>query len=476
MLSNMKVYLINPPAPNGVDIVREGRCMQRKGAWTAIWSPISLALCAAVLEQNGFEVKLSDCIAENINLTILIRKIRNFKPELVILNTSTPSIDSDLAVVGEIKKNNPKIKIAVLGIHVTALPRESLSSVPSLDFVIRGEPEYIVLELAKMTQKRGNFDKIAGISWRKNKKIIDNPDRAWTKNLDELPFPAWHLINKHNYTMPFTSTPFFLVATGRGCPYQCTFCADHTYYGRRLRLRSSRKIVDELEHNQKTYQVSEFLFWSESFTINKKFAESVCDEIIRRRLRIAWVCNSRVDNVNLKLLKKFKKAGCVMIGYGIESGNQDILNNVKKGTTLKQARLAVECAHKAGLEVTGHCVVGLPGETKETIGQTVRFAKDISLDYAQFYCAVPFPGSEFYNLAKERGWIIDDDWSLYEQNFSVLNYGNLNAEKIMELRRQAYREFYFSPRVILRTLAKLRTPKDFLVFIKMVVNFLDWIR
>lgn len=472
----MKVYLINPPAVNGVEIVREGRCMQRKGAWTAVWSPISLALCAAVLEKDKFKVKLSDCIVEKINNQSLIRKIKSFKPNFIVVNTSTPSIESDLTICDLIKQNNPKIKIAVIGIHVTALPKESLKMSAGLDFVIRNEPEYTVLELAQKIRLNKSFDKVLGITWKKGKKIQNNPDRHWIQNLDELPFPAWHLIDKNNYIMPFTNKPFFLVATGRGCPYRCTYCADHTYYGRILRLRSPKNIVDELEYSQKVYGVSDFLFWTESFTINQIFATSVCDEIIARNLKVRWVCNSRVDDVNLNLLKKFKKAGCTMIGFGIESGNQAIIDNIKKGITLRQSKQAVNWSHKAGLEVTGHSIIGLPGETKRTAHQTVKFAKELKLDFVQFYCAVPFPGSELYTQAKECGWITESDWTQYEQNFSILNYPNLSAKQIMTLRQEAYKSFYLSPKIIIKTLLKLRSPKEVLNFFTMAKAFMEWIK
>lgn len=472
----MKVYLINPPAVNGVEMVREGRCMQRKGAWTAVWSPISLALCAAVLEKRGFEVKLSDCIVEKIDDLKLSQQVKSFNPDFVVINTSTPSVENDLKICSLVKKINRQIKTAVFGIHVTALAEESFRVSNGLDFVIRGEPEYTVLELAESIRDKKSFDSVPGITWKKGKKIKTNKDRPWIQNLDELPFPAWHLINKDNYIMPFTDKPFFLVATGRGCPYRCTYCADHAYYGRMLRLRSAKSVVDELEHNQKTFSVNDFLFWTESFTINQNFAEQVCDEIIKRGIKIRWVCNSRVDNVNLRLLKKFKKAGCAMIGFGIESGNQTILDNIHKGTTLKQAQQAVAFAHQAGLEVTGHCVIGLPGETSETIQQTVQFSKDLQLDFVQFYCAVPFPGSDFYQQAVQNNWIISHDWMKYEQNFSVVSYDNLSADEIMRLRQKAYKSFYLRPKIIFQTVLRLRSPREILSFVSMSKSFIDWIQ
>lgn len=472
----MKVYLVNPPAPNGIEMVREGRCMQRKGAWTAVWSPISLAYCAAVLEKEGFIVKLTDCIAEKIDNQSLTQKIKSFKPEFVVFNTSTPSIESDLSMCGLVKKIDPRIKTAVFGIHVTALANECFEFSSDLDFVVRGEPEDTILELAKKIKTKGKFDKVTGVTWRKKNQVVKNSDRQWVNNLDDLPFPAWHLINKNNYIMPFTNQPFFLVATGRGCPYHCLFCADKAYYGQKLRLRSPESVVDELEHNQKIYGVSEFLFWTESFTINKEFSAAICDEIVSRGLEIRWVCNSRVDNVDLELLKKFKQAGCQMIGYGVESGSQKVLNQSRKGTTLEQTKRAVYLAKQAGLEVTGHCIIGLPGETKETIHQTEKFVAGLDLNFVQFYCAVPFPGSDFYKLAKEKGWIISNNWSLYEQNFSVLNYPKLSSQEVIDLRQQAYRNFYLSPKTILKTLLRLRTPKEFFNFLYMAKDFFSWIR
>jgi len=471
----MKIYLINPPAYQGVKIVREGRCMQRKGAWTAVWAPVSLATIAAVLENEGFEVKLDDCIVNEIDFLQLQQKLKQFKPDLVVINTATPSIVTDLKVASLAKKANKNCLTVAFGIHVTALPEESLKMEPALDCVVRGEPEITLKDIALAIRKKRGLEKIKGISYRKGKKIIHNPDRPPLENLDELPFPAWQHIKINCHLMPFKNVPFLLVATGRGCPYQCNFCADKTFYGRKLRLRSPKKVVDEIEWIGKKFGVKDFLFWSESFTINRQFAKSVAEEIIRRRLKVYWVCNSRVDTVDYQLLKKFAQAGCWMIGYGIESGSQEILNKMKKGTTIKQAKKAVRDAHQAGLEVTGHCVIGYPGETKKEIEKTIKFAKNLGLDFVQFYCAVPFPGSELFDLAKKENWITSDDWGFFEQNFSVLTTPNLKAEEVMKLRRQAFNSFYLRPKIIWQTIKRIRSLGDLKQFFWMAKDFITWI-
>lgn len=467
----MKVFLVNPPAADGVKIVREGRCMQRQGAWTSTWPPITLALCAAVLEKENIQVKVIDCIVKNLDANALKERIAQFCPNLIILNTSTPSIESDLSMAKLAKEVLPEVKVAALGIHVTALPEESLKSSPYLDYCIRQEPEFIVRDLSLGK----SIESIPGISYRQNSKIIHNPDRGFISNLDELPFPAWHLIDHQDYRMPFKNVPFLLIATSRGCPYKCTFCADKSFYGTKLSLKSPRRIVDELEWVKKTFGVSEFLFWSESFTINNNFVFEVCEEILSRGLKISWVCNSRVDNVNLALLRKIKEAGCWMIGYGVESGNQQILDSVKKGVTLKQTKDAVQWAKEAGLEVTGHCILGLPEETQESIKQTINWTIELDLDFAQFYCAVPFPGSQLYSQSIEQNWINTTDWTKFEQNFSVLDLPTITADKIMALRKQAFKKFYLRKKLILKTIKRIKSFNQLCAFIKMLKDFLTWI-
>ena len=467
----MRVLLLNPPAADGVRQVREGRCMQRAGAWTAVWTPISLATCAAVLRQRGHAVRLRDCIVEDIDFSRLYHIIASFRPELVVLNAVTPALVSDLSTTRLAKSVDPASLCAAIGIHGTALPQETLETEPALDFVVRGEPETTVAELAEARDCAA----VAGISRRSNGAILHNPDRPFLCHLDELPFPAWDLIRTDLYRMPFSGERFLLVGTGRGCPYRCTFCADRTYYGNRLRLRSPGSVADEIERNVGAYGIREFLFWSESFTLSRSFATAVAEELIRRRVDVRWVCNSRVDHVDRELLELFRRAGCWMIGYGIESGVQRILDSVRKGTTIEQARTAVAASHAAGLQVTGHCVLGIPGETRADITETIRFARELDLDFAQFYCAVPFPGSELYDEARRAGWIITDDWSRFEQNFSVLTTPQLSAEQIMELRRAAYRQFYLRPRLIARTLKRTHSLRQFGRLAGSVKDFLTWV-
>jgi len=469
----MKVYFINPPAV--VKMSREGRCMVKGSAWTFTLPPISLANCAAVLREKGFEVKISDCIAEGIDFFNLKKKIRRYNPDLIIFNTATPSINKDLKVAKITKEISNKIKVGAIGIHPSCLIKQTFSLSRELDYVIKGEPEFTVRDLALSLKNNQSLSKVEGLSYRIDGKIIDNPFRKFIENLNLIPFPAWDLIDVNKYRMPFTNKRFLLVNPSRGCPYQCIFCNSQIYYGKRLRLRSPKKIGEEIEWVKTNFKVDNFLFWTESFTIDKKFVIKLTDEILKKNLKIKWTCNSRVNNVDLELLKRMKESGCWMIGFGIESGNQKILDYSKKGVILKQSMNAVKLAKKAGIEVSAQFIIGLPGETKKTALETLSFAKKLDADYVQFYCAVPFPGSELYEMAIKRKWINNNDWSKFNQDESILNIETLSGEEVMKLRKKAYLSYYLRPKQIFRTLRKIKSLSEFKNFLDAIKNFFNWV-
>lgn len=470
----MNVLLVNPPGPQGIEMVREGRCMQRKGAWTAVWAPISLATIAAVLEREGFKCQIVDCIIERIGTEELLKRATRNPPHLVVINTATPSIVSDLETAAVIKKSFPGAVTLAIGIHVTALPDECLEMQPELDGVVRGEPEITILETAERLRLKKSLIGVAGLSVREDKQVRHYPDRE-PAELDSLPFPAWHHIRRDMHIMPFINRPFLLLATSRGCPYNCEFCADSTYYGRKLRLKSPGRIAREIEWAKAKFGIKDFLFWSESFTLNQEWTKEVADAIIKSGLDAAWVCNSRPDHVSSDLLTRLKAAGCWMIGYGLESGSDKMLKAMNKKTTVEQNREAVIMAKRAGLDVTAHMVIGFPGETPDTIQQTIEFAKFLPLDFAQFYCAVPFPGSRLYNEAKARGWINTSDWKLFEQNYSVLDLPEMSSYQTMQWRKKAYYSFYLSPARLLKMSGRFLTRPGLAQARRMLAEFRDWV-
>lgn len=468
----MKVLLINPPPFGGVSYVREGRCMQRKGAWTTVWPPISLASVAGLLRSEGHEIKLVDGIADDLTEEDVKKIISEFRPEAVIINTATPSIVGDLSIAEIAKSVSPKIFTVAYGLQVTAIPEKMMEMQPALDACIRGEPEETASDLMHTVAHKKPLSKVKGVSYRA-KKIQHNPDRAPIADLDKLPWPARDLLKKEKYTLPFTGNVFTTVLVARGCPFNCTFCAADKFYGKKFRKRSVNNLIEELEHLV-SEGISDFLFWSDTFTVDKKWGMEVCDEIIRRGLKIRWVTNSRVDTIDEEFMRKMKEAGCWMLGFGVESGNQKVLNNIKKGITIEQVKKAISTAKKVGMQTTLHFIIGLTGETKETIDETLEFAKKLDPDYAQFYCAVPYPGTEFSEYAKKQGWIREAPWEKYEQVYSILDRPGLSAEEVMEARSRAYKEFYVRPIKILKHVKNIRSWKALKATALAGFSFMDW--
>lgn len=478
----MKVLLVNPPSHGTEKFVREGRCMQRAGAWTAIWAPISLATSAAVLRDDGAAVRLYDCVVEEVTREGLAEVAARFRPDLLVLNSSTPSIEWDLGCAAAVAAAAPEVVACAIGIHVSALPVESLQMGGRLDAVVVGEPEGVLRELVRALRgaegRASRLERLAGVRglvWKRGFSIRRNAPAEPIRDLAELPFPAWDLIDTTRYAMPFTGKPFLLVATGRGCPHACTFCAAHAYYGKRLRLRPAARVVDEMVWCRDRFGVEDFLIWTEAFTMDNAYALSVCDEILRRGLAVRFVCNSRVDHVTPELLERMKRAGCVMIGYGIESGVQETLDRCRKGVTLDRIRAAVAMTRAAGIEVTGHMMVGFPGEGEEEVERTAAFARELDLDFVQFYAVVPFPGSALFEEARRAGRITDWDYRRFEQNYGVLHTGKLGPAEVTKLRSRAYRAFYFRPRTVWRTLRKIDSFAKARRFAAMVRDFLTWI-
>ncbi|MFC1668549.1 B12-binding domain-containing radical SAM protein, partial [Chlamydiota bacterium] len=381
----------------------------------------------------------------------------------------------DLTITRFIKEVDKSIKVVFFGIHVTALDKECFQKHPYIDFIVRGEPEYTIRDLACAIRDKTPLSKVKGVTWKENKTIIKNEEREFIENLDQLPFPAWDDVNIDFYTMPISGEIFLLVMASRGCPHSCTFCAAHTLYGKKRRYRSAERIAEEITYNKNRFKVSSFLFWAEGFVAQKKKVFEVCDEIIKTDLKVRWVANSRADTVDLMLLKKMHEAGCWMIGYGIESGSQEILDRIKKGITLKQIKNAVKFAKQAHLKITAHVIIGIPGETKKHIIKTSNFVNKLGIDFLQLYCCVPFPGSPLYAQARKNNWIKNDNWEMFEQNFSILETPQISADEIMHLRKKLFRKFYINPRRAINIFKNLKTLNDLKNLLIIIKNIFKWI-
>ncbi|NQT22047.1 MAG: radical SAM protein [Candidatus Omnitrophica bacterium] len=476
-VNGMKILILNPALKNSREsFIKEGRCEQRLSSFQYVMMPISLPSTAGLLRKGGHDVKILDCVVDKKDISEILNIIEEFSPSLAIVNISTATYYDDLYIVDMVKTKFPFIHLTGIGNHVSSLP-EAVLSESKLDSIILGEPEFTShLLLSRLSEKK-NISDIEGFAWRdKDGKVTVNKKRYFNENLDEIPFPARDLMDNKKYTLPIINEPYALIISSRGCPYDCIFCTANQYYGKTLRLRSPEKIIAEIEEVRTKYGVRNVTMWSDTFTLDREFVVKICNLLIAKRLGVRWMCNSRVDKVDPGLLELMKKSGCMGISYGIESGNQEILDNIKKKITILHIKNAIKWTRQAGIESLVHVIFGLPGETRETIEETTNFIIELDPDYAQFYCAIPFPGTEFYNICKKNGWLITENWKRFELNQAIVNTALLSAEDLHKARVCAYKRFYIRPGYVLSRLKKTKNIADMILLFKQGTCFMrNWV-
>jgi radical SAM superfamily enzyme YgiQ (UPF0313 family) len=474
----MRVLLYNPPGPEGRGYIREGRCEQRLSSYAYRMLPISLPSIAGLLRAEGHQVRILDAVtaprAKGVTPSSLAREVRAFDPELVVVSMSTPTYESDVAAVGALS-GWTNAHLSAIGVHVSATAEETLRG-SRLHSVVRGEPEWTVADLAARLAGGEELSGVKGLSFARGSEIVHNEDRGFDGDLDALPPPARDLVREEDYFLPILARPYTLVVPSRGCPHHCTYCTAPLYYGARLRRRTPSRVVDEIESVAKRGVVRDFVMWSDTFTLDRGFVLEICKELVARRLGVEWMCNSRVDSFDAELAVEMRRAGCTGVSFGVESGVQEILDNVRKGTTVDQGRVAVGAAKAAGLSTLTHFMLGLPGETPETIRRTVAYAVEIDPDWAQFYCATPLPGTAFLEQARQSGSLpVAAPWRAYEFNTPIVSTPMLSAEELKRARARAYVSFYGRPRVLRRTLRKIR-PSQAGAFASQALSFVrNWV-
>ncbi len=473
----MKIILINEPFVTG--FCRTQRWAARTRG-RVLRAPDWLAYATAVLEKDipGAEVKLYDFPAMNWDKKDLKNIISNESPDFVVLDSTTPSIFSDIECAKIIKENS-NAKIIMVGPHISALPEETiLNSSGSVDVGCIGEYDYTIRDVIL---NYNNLSIVKGICYLDgNKKVIKTAPRELISNLDELPFPAWQHLDLMKYFDGGKLYPYIDIISGRGCPNRCIFCLwPQVMHGMRYRFRSAKNVVDEIEYDiklcPKVLKGGEFFFEDDTFTVNKERAILICEEILRRNLNITFSVNARVDTADDEMFKIMKRAGCRELLVGFESGNQEVLNKMNKNITLEQSLNFVKLAKENRLEVHGCFVIGLPGETEVSAKETIDFALKLGVDTIQFSGAVPFPGTKFFIECDHNKWLKTKDWSKWlddgEQK-GVVEYPTISLEKINYYVDLGLKKFYFRLGYMLRFLFKSRNISDLYRKIRGAINFI----
>ncbi len=429
-----KIMLIQPPDPPKTRILRDhmgnfGILDQDIRVRDYHLPPLDLAYSASLLEENGFEVDLIDAPALGLTPSKIISKISKKCPDLIVINTTGVSCDHDLSLASSIRKttNTP---IALSTSYPNIIYEKALSN--GVDYVVKGEPEYTILELS---QKIPKIKKIKGIIHKKNGKIVHNPDRPFIKNLDDLPFPAYHLLpmNKYFYGS-FKRRPFTTFLSSRGCPYCCIYCPYPIGLGSSWRGRSSQNVLAELKILHEEFNIKSILFRDQIFTFDMKRAEEICDGIIEEGFDFNWRCETRVNHLSENLMKKMAKAGCTGLCMGVETGDEERMRTFAKvGLTKEIVKKTFIQARNLGIETVAFFITGLPGETKETIQKSINFARELKSNTIYFTPVVPYPGTKLYEIAEKKGWILTKNWKEYNGRSVVMRTDDLSAEEIKQI-------------------------------------------
>lgn len=535
--SKVDVMLVNPPAPDGGIWIRSQHRVGRRSRENMIWPQVSLAQLAALLYPD-YSVEVVDAIAQRMSWEEFTALLHNKLPRYYLTQVTAPTLTNDMYGVF-LAKSLRTVTIA-FGTHVTPMGAETLRAFPALDFVLRGEPEITLRELidtfetargrwsiqenkhlfdqakqaepeahARMwkiwasalpdwqppwsskgdektseeTPKEFSFPTdsqlgaIRGLGWRKHGEVVINPDRPFIQSLDDLPIPLHHLLPLDRYRAPLVKGPYTFIVTSRGCPAGCKFCIKHVSYQYSVRVRSAEKLVEEMEVLS-DLGVHHVQMYADLFTVNRDQVMELCQLIQRKNLKVTWTCNSRVDYVDQEMLHAMAKAGCMMIAWGIESASEEVLKRAHKGYHLEQASLALNWAKQAGIMNWGYFIIGLPGETVESIKETIKLAKQLPLDIALFHVAAPYPGTPFFFEVLENGWFRPGtNWEEVDMDqATVLDYPGLKAEELLYWQRRAFREWALRPGPMITYLKSMNTWQGFKSAVNIGLQTLGWIR
>lgn len=443
-----KILLIYPPSPV---MNREDRCQQPTKDLLVIppLPPTDLMYLAAVAEKLGFEAMIRDYSLGGK----FEDDLKEFKPDYLLLNVATPTLQNDLDCLKTAKKICPKIITIAKGAVFLTFNSEFLLKNKALTYIISGEPEETLKELLSGEVEPKD---ILGLWYRDGFIAKFNGARPFIQNLDELPFPARHLINNSIYRRPDNNKVQAVIKVSRGCPHYCFFCLATPTNGSKVRTRSPENIIAEIRECIEKYNIKNFIFWSDIFNQDREWTMNLCKKIIESGLKFTWSANTRADTADEKMAKYMYKAGCRLVSIGVESGSQFILDKIGKNITINDVRDTVKAFKKAKIRIYNYFVIGLPWDDEETINETINFAVELDSDFVSFYTATPLPGTRYYNFVKNE---LHEEVESYENayyNPCVSTY-SLSKEQVLKLHKKAVKTFYLRPLYILKMLTRIRS-------------------
>lgn len=468
------ILFVNPPSPDRFVYIRDINRHGRSSWERMIWPQTSLAYLASVAESVGLSVDLVDCIGEDISWSRYKEIVRVTKPRYVVGNIISVTFSNDVKALG-LAKEIFGTKVIGMGPHLTAQPESSLKELKNIDFVIKNEAEATLKELLEVyeaARQGGDLTlermmAVNGVCFVPSRLGLGDSDdpvttekREFIENLDDLPWPRHDLLPMDKYWAPFLGNYTFIEAS-RGCAYRCVFCRQAVMWEWKFRRRSGKDLAREALHVH-SLGVNNILFHADTFTLSEEMVSELCEELIAAGSPFQWACNTHVRNLKGKrdLLEKMKNSGCWMIACGIESGDDDVLKQIKKQITVADAIEVVNDIAAAGIEPWGYFVLGLPGDTVESMEKSVDLALSLPLKMAKFDIAAPYPGTEFHRWASDNGYLRLETFEDFDQNASaVVEYPHLSRAEIKKAVRRATRRFYLQPKVFLRVVKEMLKPR-----------------
>lgn len=511
----LDILFVNPPAPDGAIWIRSQHRVGRRSREGMIWPQVGLAQMAALFPD--YRVDVLDAVPGRMTWEAFEQALRAESPRYYVTQVTAPTLQNDMYGVF-LAKSLGATTIA-FGTHVTPMPESTMDAYPALDVVLRGEPELALRELVDTLESerlrapdpwsdldlafRERLHKlfvtsdpdwqptwqnvqgqtavlgaIKGLVWRRDGEVAINADRPLIHDLDDLPLPRHDLLPLERYRAPLVRGRYAFLVTSRGCPAGCRFCIKHVSYGRSIRFRSPENVLAEIEQLL-ALGVRSVHMYADCFTLNRDHVMGICQGIEERGLDLRWTCNSRVDFVDPEMLQAMARAGCWMISWGIESGDETMLRRMHKGITKDRVVQAVRWSQDAGIMNWGYFIIGLPGETGESIRRTIDFSKELPIDLALFHIAAPHPGTPFYFEVVENGWFRPGTrWEEVDMDRStVLDYPQLRAEDLEDWARRAFREWALRPRPMMTYLKMLSgSPSLWRPALEIGLESLGWVR
>ena len=452
-----RTLLINPPLINGIAFTRQGRCQEREEVLGTTKPPYTLALAATLLRSAGCEIRLIDATAERLSIEAVIERLdgEGFAPTLIIFPSTTPTLDADVAEIGRLK-GHYRAPMFCFGPHASTAAAASMARAPQVDGMFVGEPEDGLVQLATLPSL-DRLAEIATLTWRTpTGSVVPHRAHGTFAAFMQMPFPSWDLLTLGRYTLPLVDKPYVIVETSRGCPYTCDFCVAPLHQGHKFRERSAKALVDEMERSYRELGIEFFYLWGDTVTLNVKSFSAFCDELIARKLPIQWFGNARADNLtDPAFVHRLKRAGCWMLALGIETESDDVRKNMVKRLERQKIQTAFRNMREAGVKSFAFFIFGYPGESLKTMEHTVEYAIELDPDFANFYPAVPYPGTALFDKVTREGLLpagAADDWSRMEYSYYLLEGNGLDERTVMRAIHRAKRRFFLRPGYLARHL------------------------